>query len=448
MNINKIEIKSLFGIQDVRLPLEGDVNIFIGENGLGKTTILSCIYYIISGKLEKLIDIDFSEIVVYFNNNEKEIIKKIDIVSYVNDFLEFPRSRGRVNLKNFFSSRDIKEILNIKYDKSIGREVLNKYILSISESFGLPIRIAEMEFSRFFRHIEDYSARDNGGNYNVIKELKNKLSDKISFETLYFPTYRRIEEEMKNLKIEKGEFTDELIKFGMNDVESYIEDILAEIKKLAITGFTQMTGVLITQYLNGEVKPIKNKIDVNKISIALARIGDKIKNEDRENILNLVKGDKIFDEQNAYLHNLLSNLISSYEEQSKYDDRVKKFVETCNQYLVDKEFIYDESNVELKIVRKLERNEDTIHLSKLSSGEKQIVSLFSRLYLGKNENFNILFDEPELSLSLKWQEMLLPDIMNSGVVEKMIVVTHSPFIFNNKYDEVARDMKVFVSETR
>ena len=58
----------------------------------------------------------------------------------------------------------------------------------------------------------------------------------------------------------------------------------------------------------------------------------------------------------------------------------------------------------------------------------------------------ILFDEPELSLSIKWQTHFLPDIMNSDKCSKLITVTHSPFIFENKYDEIACDMGMCITE--
>ena len=47
-----------------------------------------------------------------------------------------------------------------------------------------------------------------------------------------------------------------------------------------------------------------------------------------------------------------------------------------------------------------------ISLKNLSSGEKQILSLFSKLYLNLNNKNILLFDEPELSLSIIW--LLIP----------------------------------------
>ena len=76
----------------------------------------------------------------------------------------------------------------------------------------------------------------------------------------------------------------------------------------------------------------------------------------------------------------------------------------------------------------------------LSSGEKQIVSLFSRLYLEHEKNCILLIDEPELSISMRWQKMLLPDIIRSKNCSLLLAVTHSPFIFENEFDNDAQDM--------
>ena len=73
----------------------------------------------------------------------------------------------------------------------------------------------------------------------------------------------------------------------------------------------------------------------------------------------------------------------------------------------------------------------------LSSGEKQIVSLFAKVYLRADKDFIMFFDEPELSLSLEWQKMLINDILNSKKCAFLFVTTHSPFIFdaNNLFKE-------------
>ena len=56
------------------------------------------------------------------------------------------------------------------------------------------------------------------------------------------------------------------------------------------------------------------------------------------------------------------------------------FCHVCNKYIVDKEFCYESSSFDFSIKSKLDDN-NVIKFQQLSSGEKQILSLFSQLYL-------------------------------------------------------------------
>ena len=87
-----------------------------------------------------------------------------------------------------------------------------------------------------------------------------------------------------------------------------------------------------------------------------------------------------------------------------------------------------------------EKTNTPISVQNLSSGEKQVISIFSKLYIEETEDCIILFDEPELSLSITWQAKFLPDIMDSKKCSTLIAVTHSPFIFENEFDALAKDM--------
>ena len=74
--------------------------------------------------------------------------------------------------------------------------------------------------------------------------------------------------------------------------------------------------------------------------------------------------------------------------------------------------------------------------------------MFSKIYLEPDKDFIVLFDEPELSLSIYWQKKLLPDILNSNRCDFLLAVTHSPFIFENDLQEYTIGLKDFISEAK
>ncbi|WP_375470149.1 AAA family ATPase [uncultured Nostoc sp.] len=88
---------------------------------------------------------------------------------------------------------------------------------------------------------------------------------------------------------------------------------------------------------------------------------------------------------------------------------------------------------------------DKLEMRILSSGEKQIVSLFSHIYLSEITGYFVIIDEPELSLSVPWQKRFLPDIIENSRCNGLVAVTHSPFIFqNNVLDNYTHNLEEFV----
>lgn len=115
--------------------------------------------------------------------------------------------------------------------------------------------------------------------------------------------------------------------------------------------------------------------------------------------------------------------------------KVKNLELVLNKYLHDKSVkIYPSgikiymkelySDEKIRSVNGYDRGE--ISLNELASGEKKLVLLFSMLLL--NDNLTVLIDEPELSLSIVWQENLLSDILQYGGKNKIIIATHSPYL--------------------
>ncbi len=70
---------------------------------------------------------------------------------------------------------------------------------------------------------------------------------------------------------------------------------------------------------------------------------------------------------------------------------------------------------------------EAINSNKLSSGEKQMLSFLC--YNTFNENTAIFIDEPELSLHVDWQRLLLPTLLEQETKNQFFVATHSPFIY-------------------
>lgn len=332
----------------------------------------------------------------------------------------------------------------------LSADEFNYLVQHYSNMQGIPIPIARKRLTNMMEIHNIAKHRHIKGDEKKIQALNKAINENLSERIIYLPTYRRIENDFSNLNIRNEELNNSemLIRFGMSDVQKYIDTILDQIRSLAVEGFNKMTGLLLEQYTEGDnIAYGYDAIDLDIVKIVLDRLGDKIDSTTKQDIIKLISTDKIYGYRHLHLLNLLHKLIANYDQQKYYDDRINGFVNTCNKYLNDKQFRYNPSNLTLKIyMDDATEDQEPVKLTQLSSGEKQIVSLFSKLYLESDEKSIVIIDEPELSLSIKWQQMLLPDIMRSQSCKFLLTVTHSPFIFENEFDMDAREIRAHMAK--
>jgi len=312
----------------------------------------------------------------------------------------------------------------------------------------------------------------------LAEELKRLDSWKFG-QFLYLPTYRRIEQDLKSIfrgiEIEEKvrEFRDrfrkrdrssfiELIEFGMEDVDRTIQARMTQIKERVRTGLSTLTGTYLREVIRGlKDTPdltVLRSIDPNAFQSLFARIDKATLPAADKRLLQ----EKISEISNAAEYTIkpedkviavfLSKLVSLYTEQREHESDVRDFVRICNVYLTGKEFVYDDVRYEIYV-----RGDDTdsgeteeskrLELKVLSSGEKQIVSLFSHMYLSGQSEFFVVIDEPELSLSVPWQQRFLPDIVKTGRCTGLVAVTHSPFIWENEFEGYVGTLAEFVRPT-
>ncbi|MBR4226570.1 MAG: ATP-binding protein [Candidatus Methanomethylophilaceae archaeon] len=114
------------------------------------------------------------------------------------------------------------------------------------------------------------------------------------------------------------------------------------------------------------------------------------------------------------------------------------FKDVINEFFIGKEMEISENG---KIVVNLNGG-GALQLSKLSSGEKQIMIIFYNLLFHADPGTVVILDEPEISLHITWQQKLgkiFSDICRVRNVQ-VIVATHSPQVIHDMWDN-AREMK-------
>jgi len=399
INLSKIYISKLFGNHTLEISVVENRLLLIAENGSGKSTILRMIYYFLSKQWAKLLDIDFEFISIWINGKE----------------IKFERSA-------FANSKD--RILNLDF-------LFEKYplyketIKQITEEYD----INDIQRTRYLaKEIESKFDIPMGLVLEIVEELSKAMFGEFDFENnhsdiLYLPTYRRIERSFGSIFPELDN------QFALTMERSFPairERILLE-KKQSEDGVSE------------------TELDLKRLFSDLWRSIDyerwRKSSESPEHIEFVEFG---MDDVEYKLNYILSLLKDSdhVKDNQKLEQTIMSFIELCNKYLEkNKNIIYDSSSKKISV--RLKSTDKAISLNALSSGEKQILSLFSHLYLSRRKQCFVIIDEPEISLSLQWQEVFLHDIVN-GQCSGLIVATHSPFIVSEEFKKYTFALNEFI----
>lgn len=466
IQIKHIKILGLFGNRDITIDLSSGKLILVGENGLGKTTILSILNHLLSGRIEDLSGYRFECIEVLFTDYGNFSLPISEIREYANSFRHIAERSSYSNMRFLVSY-----LVSEDFDYS-SKEAITKTIESRPERYnglGRYDRESDAELTEaYISHIQLFS--------NIY--LFRRCIRRMRMTVLYLPTYRRIEASARDIfnqyqrrnhlsikdrfKLREGYWETfdnpenwletierhNILHFGMKDIEGLIESLQNRISRKSVSGYAEMSGKMISKLLEkGGEEGIVEVKDTDHIKVVLQRIGDAISDSERESIIRLIEEGRFND--NHYLSYLFDSLIEVYKSTEKYDEAMRGFRDACNRFLINKKFRYDESKVTLSLHQETDgKPGDSISLDKLSSGEKQIVSLMATAYLEISKRLLFIIDEPELSISVYWQKALLPTLLEAPSCVGLIAATHSPFIFDNPLKKFAKGTPEYVRFNR
>lgn len=114
------------------------------------------------------------------------------------------------------------------------------------------------------------------------------------------------------------------------------------------------------------------------------------------------------------------------------------FLRIIKDFISDKEFDFEGGKLVIRTT------DGPISHERLSSGEKQLIILMIEALLQGRQPHIFLADEPELSLHIAWQRMVIPAVMEINPNAQIIAATHSPEIAS-KYPSAIFDMESLVN---
>ncbi len=179
-----------------------------------------------------------------------------------------------------------------------------------------------------------------------------------------------------------------------------------------------------TNYLK-KTETIRNKIlDIEK-NISTASI-EKLQEFQKLR----VEEDQIKDKTYSVLH--------------KFKKIIDLFYKGTNKEVIFDELIINNPKISL-IIKFLDdpiksnyfEDEEKKFIENLSSGEKQILIILLTVLIESNKPFILLMDEPEISLHVEWQSILIESIRALNSTIQIIIATHNPLmLLNRKSNEI------------
>lgn len=452
--LEQFSIYDLWGEKEVHLKFHNNKLILVGENGSGKTTILRIVYETLACKWTMLSVEDFSKIELSFSKGKPITILKAKI-------------------------QDAKELF-VDSDSTIFRELPPVIRRSLIEQSNISGR--DISYDQIIETLTEYGYTDreftarlkekmNAIEKKTLSEYSRSIKERLGCSVIYLPTYRRVEKRigyvnerdyprrrsgysyrMATRSISEDQSI-EIAKTGMDDVEYFIQLSLDEIHRKADISASRLNY----QCFKGILNKVSDNVSYNEEILSEEEI-EKVFGSINEDVLSPAESSQIqlllkkmksaeapqqqtYDQIVYYFYSMLHERYLNIKENEKV---ILTFFDACNAYLGNKKFVYNEKKYTYDICIIEGSKTRNINLEDLSSGEKQVVSVFSYLYLSPLSKSIILIDEPELSLSVPWQKKFLLDISRGNQCAGLISVTHSPFVFDNELKPFAHSLEEFI----
>lgn len=475
--IEYFRMTGVHGYKDITMTMKGKTTIFVSENGTGKTTVLNAIRLLLEQDIINLMRIDFKSIFIKLSGHDEVEIKNerssslpIDeIKSFLNerfsindsfwknhDVIKFAKLLVDTKFNDYNDDKIVNELFNIsKYPK----EYVNSFLKELKDKITSKVEHKErLFFKTFFLKNNSFKL--------ITESLRN-------MDLIFLPTYRRVEKNFETQYRDEREIQNprmfgrkrwmklqrDGISYGLKDVEDALKGLTLDIERTSNLGYRSLSAKMLEDLIkydnNNRIAKGQHSLpSIEDLERFLNRVEDtpstpRIRRTSQAKKGSLINSLKKLYSDNAikditYLNYFLTQLNSVIQETKEQESKIEKFVAVCDKYLSSagdsKSLKFDPQSLE--VIVSDNHTGERISLNDLSSGEKQVISLMATIYLNDSTPKIILIDEPELSLSIDWQRMILPDLNAGENVKQVIAITHSPFIFDNELDPYATAMKV------
>lgn len=420
MQLTSLSIKKLHGALSLDVDFRPEVTLLVGINGSGKTSVLNCIEVLLRPDMRRLATLDYERISLTFEREEKTFsVVAAKTAKKVTLFLEEGSEDFQPITIDLIPGIDPEDDDATEQYAQLGPEKHERPLWDFLKSLPRPIVItldrtiaAEADDSLFFEASRPNAARR--------ARIRSPLAYVQEVTSAGYAAYRRraiaADEELKAEIVMSALQEPDFLTSGRSS------------KPLTAAELSRLEEKVIS-YLSKTVKSGEVAHQVRAFFQSSSRIAS------RRNHAKLQQ-DLLLDMVGSRYRQIesLAKAFNNYEKKNASAFRkLGDYLDTINSFLRDsnKELFFEESTGRLvfSFLRDGERVDARRGIKHLSSGERQVLILFTFLAFASTSSKVFIVDEPELSLHPKWQHEFMDAFLRlkpDGA--QVLLATHSPEI--------------------
>lgn len=447
--LRSITVTKLFGRYNYTLPttsqLLDDVNILYGQNGAGKTTLLSLVFHLLSpsenaGHRGRIAETPFYQLTVTLHDGTTLSAAKDPqlLVGPVDFRISSPRSEPIV--WRFIPGAP----LSIKYEDLPKTIDLNKLPDEMREQVA-----GALDRRRFFEELRRLDLK-----VFMLTSDRILLGDSVrdTVRTDPRPDSPRARARLAEMVVEHrvAAVTEALnaaaawirtkfLERTYGPYESSTNLYLDVAKRIAKSTYRTKAGLSTAQQtktiaaLEQSIRELERQsLDFQRYGLALSVVSPELLN-----VIQGAKGNRL-QLLSTILEPHLASVRARYENLRPLYIIADTFVSTLNKFFKDKKIEYSVRNGLKIVVADTANAAQEIAPAQLSSGEQQLLLLFCHVLTTRDSPNIFIIDEPELSLNIVWQRMLVASMLEvaKGSELQLVLASHSMEIIAKHRDRV------------